>query len=152
MPSDEQVMGLALKQAQAAYDREEVPVGAVIVHRESGEIVAQASNETEGLSDPTAHAEIQTIRAACAKLGSSRIPGHDLYVTLEPCAMCAQAISNARIGRVVYGASDPKSGGVDHGAKVFTHATCHWKPEVLGGVLAEESAVLLKNFFQARRK
>ena len=113
-------MQAALDEARAAGARGEVPVGAVLV-APGGEIVARAGNRTRELSDPTAHAEINVIRARCAELGSERLPGHDLYVTLEPCAMCATAISAARIGRLYYGASDPKSGGVEHGARVFTH-------------------------------
>ena len=145
-------MRLALDAAQSAYDREEVPVGVVLVHRETGDVMLTASNETEARFDPTAHAEIQAIRAACAQLNSPRIPDYDLYVTLEPCAMCAGAIANARIGRLFYGASDPKGGGVEHGAKFFTQPTCHHRPEVHAGFFAEECGVLLKNFFKARRK
>lgn len=148
----EHYMQRALEAAQAAYARAEVPVGVVIVHRESGEVLLVAGNETETLFDPTAHAEIQAIRAACAQLKSPRIPDYDLYVTLEPCAMCAGAIANARIGRVFYGASDPKGGGVEHGAKLFTQPTCHHRPEVHSGQFAEESAALLRKFFKERRK
>ena len=117
----------------------------------SGEVVAVAGNAPIGLHDPTAHAEIRAIRAAAAKLGNYRLTNLWLYVTLEPCAMCAGAISHARIGRLVFGASDPKGGGVEHGAKVFDQPTCHWRPDVVGGVLAEDSATMLKGFFKARR-
>lgn len=143
-------MAAALAEAQAAAQRGEVPVGAVLVDG-SGTVVAQAGNRTRELSDPTAHAEILVIRAACAAAGSERLPGHDLYVTLEPCAMCATAISAARIARVYYGAADPKSGGVAHGALVFSHPQCHHVPEVYDGIAAEDSEALLKAFFDARR-
>ena len=145
-------MRIALDAAQAAADAGETPVGAVVFDPASGEVVAVAGNAPIGLHDPTAHAEIRAIRAAAQKRGNYRLTGLSLYVTLEPCPMCAGAISHARIGRVVYGASDPKGGGVEHGARVFDHPTCHWRPEVLGGVLAEESAAMLKGFFKARRK
>jgi len=145
-------MRIALDAAQAAADTGETPVGAVVFDPASGEVVAVAGNAPIGLHDPTAHAEIRAIRAAAQKRGNYRLTGLSLYVTLEPCPMCAGAISHARIGRVVYGASDPKGGGVEHGARVFDHPTCHWRPEVLGGVLAEESAAMLKGFFKARRK
>ena len=144
-------MRIALDAAQAAADAGETPVGAVVFDPASGEVVAVAGNAPISLHDPTAHAEIRAIRAAAEKLGNYRLTSLWLYVTLEPCAMCAGAISHARIGRVVFGASDPKGGGVAHGAKVFDQPTCHWRPEVLGGVLAEESAALLKGFFKARR-
>ncbi len=143
-------MAAALAEAHAAAQRGEVPVGAVLVDG-SGKVVAQAGNRTRELSDPTAHAEILVIRAACTAAGSERLPGHDLYVTLEPCAMCATAISAARIVRVYYGAADPKSGGVAHGARVFSHAQCHHVPEVYDGIAAEDSEALLKAFFDARR-
>ena len=143
-------MQAALDEARAAGARGEVPVGAVLVSP-GGEIVARAGNRTRELSDPTAHAEINVIRARCAELGSERLPGHDLYVTLEPCAMCATAISAARIGRLYYGASDPKSGGVEHGARVFTHPQCHHVPEVYDGIAGADAAALLKDFFAGRR-
>ena len=143
-------MQAALDEARAAGARGEVPVGAVLV-APGGEIVARAGNRTRELSDPTAHAEINVIRARCAELGSERLPGHDLYVTLEPCAMCATAISAARIGRLYYGASDPKSGGVEHGARVFTHPQCHHAPEVYDGIAGADAAALLKDFFAGRR-
>ncbi|MDQ2094977.1 nucleoside deaminase [Rhodalgimonas zhirmunskyi] len=143
-------MKVALDEARAAAERGEVPVGAVLVSPE-GEIVAQAGNRTRELSDPTAHAEILVIRARCAALGSERLPGHALYVTLEPCAMCATAISAARIARLYYGADDPKSGGVAHGARVFSHAQCHHVPEVYDGIAEGEAAALLRTFFAGRR-
>ncbi len=144
-------MNQALAEAKDAADRGEVPVGAVIV-APGGQVVAAAGNQTRQLHDPTAHAEILAIRAACAAAGSERLVGHDLYVTLEPCAMCAAAIAAARIGRVYYGASDPKSGGVAHGARVFSHPQAHHAPEVYDGISGAESEALLKAFFAARRK
>ena len=143
-------MQAALAEAQAAAARGEVPVGAVLISPE-GEIVARAGNRTRELHDPTAHAEILVIRAACAAKGSERLPGHDLYVTLEPCAMCATAISAARIARLYYGASDPKSGGVAHGARVFSHPQCHHVPEIYDGIAAPEAEALLQDFFERRR-
>ncbi len=140
----------ALEQAQAAADRGEVPVGAVIVAPD-GQVVAADGNRTRELNDPTAHAEILALRAACAAAGSERLPDHDLYVTLEPCAMCAAALAAARIRRIYYGASDPKSGGVAHGARVFSHPQAHHRPEVYDGIAAEEAAALLKRFFAAQR-
>ncbi len=142
-------MEQALEEAKAAALRGEVPVGAVVVY--GGQVVARAGNRTRELADPTAHAEVLAIRAACAALGSERLTGHDLYVTLEPCPMCAAALSAARIGRLYYGASDPKSGGVAHGARVFSHAQCHHVPEVYDGLAAVDAESLLKNFFAARR-
>lgn len=143
-------MDLALAQAAAAAARGEVPVGAVLADTE-GRIVAEAGNRTRELSDPTAHAEILVIRDACLRLGAERLTGFDLYVTLEPCAMCAAAISFARLRRVYYGAADPKSGGVTHGARVFAHATCHHAPEVYDGIAADEASALLRSFFLDRR-
>ncbi|MBQ0751387.1 MAG: nucleoside deaminase [Roseovarius sp.] len=143
-------MDIALDEARAAAQRGEVPVGAVLV-APSGVIVARAGNRTRELSDPTAHAEILVLRAACAAVGSERLPGHDLYVTLEPCAMCASAIAAARIARLYYGAADPKSGGVAVGARVFTHPQCHHVPEVYDGIAATEAEILLKTFFRDRR-
>jgi tRNA(adenine34) deaminase len=127
-----------------------VPVGAVVVGPD-GAVVARAGNRTRELSDPTAHAEVLAIRAACAAAGSERLPGHVLYVTLEPCPMCAAAVSAARIARLVYGAADPKSGGVAQGARVFAHPQCHHVPEVLDGIGAEAAEALLKEFFAGRR-
>ena len=143
-------MDLALAEARAAAARGEVPVGAVVV-APGGVVVARAGNRTRELSDPTAHAEILAIRAACATAGSERIGGHDLYVSLEPCPMCAAAISAARVARVYYGAADPKSGGVAHGARVFSHPQCHHVPEVYDGIAAAEAAALLRAFFAGRR-
>lgn len=143
-------MDTALAEAQAAAARGEVPVGAVIVSP-SGDVIARAGNRTRELHDPTAHAEILAIRAACDVLGQERLTGHDLYVTLEPCPMCAAAISNARIARLYYGASDPKSGGVAQGPAVFSHAQCHHAPEVYDGLSAGASETLLKSFFNAKR-
>ncbi|MBO9446633.1 nucleoside deaminase [Ruegeria sp. R14_0] len=143
-------MDKALIEARAAADRGEVPVGAVIVDPD-GAVVASAGNRTRELNDPTAHAEILALRAACAAAGSERLPDHDLYVTLEPCAMCAAALAAARIRRIYYGAADPKSGGVAHGARVFTHTQAHHVPEVYDGIAAQEAADLLKDFFAARR-
>ncbi|ETW13471.1 zinc-binding CMP/dCMP deaminase [Roseivivax marinus] len=144
-------MEAALEEARAAADRGEVPVGAVVVDP-TGRAVAAAGNRTRELSDPTAHAEILALRAACAAAGSDRLPGHALYVTLEPCAMCAAAISNARIARLCYGAADPKSGGTAHGARVFTHPQCHHVPEIVDGLSAEASEALLRGFFAERRR
>ncbi|MFZ7091602.1 nucleoside deaminase [Primorskyibacter sp. 2E233] len=143
-------MDRALVQARAAADRGEVPVGAVIVGP-FGRVVAEAGNRTRELNDPTAHAEVLAIRAACAALGSERLSDHDLYVTLEPCPMCAAAISFARIRRLYYGASDPKSGGVAHGARIFAHPQCHHRPEVYDGLAEDQSAALLRDFFEGRR-
>ncbi|PLL12601.1 tRNA-specific adenosine deaminase [Tabrizicola sp. TH137] len=143
-------MELALDEARAAGARGEVPVGAVVVSP-AGAVVARAGNRTRELCDPTAHAEVLAIRAACAALGAERLPGHDLYVTLEPCPMCAAAISAARIGRLYYGAADPKSGGVAVGARVFSHPQCHHVPEVYDGIGAAEAERLLKGFFAAKR-
>ena len=141
-------MNVALSEAKAAAQRGEVPVGAVIVA--GGKVIAKAGNRTRELSDPTAHAEMLVIREASAKLGE-RLTGADLYVTLEPCPMCASAISHARIARVYYGASDPKSGGVEQGARVFNHPQCHHKPEVYAGVGETEASKLLTEFFAAKR-
>jgi len=143
-------MSAALSEARAAAARGEVPVGAVVVNP-SGRIVAQAGNRTRELCDPSAHAEMLAIRAACAALGSERLTDHALYVTLEPCAMCAGAIAAARIARLYYGAADPKSGGVAHGARVFAHPQCHHLPEVYDGIAAAEAEALLTAFFRARR-
>ncbi len=143
-------MQLALDQARAAADRGEVPVGAVIVDA-YGEVIAVAGNRTEEDAEPTAHAEMLAIREAAKTLGGPRLVDCDLYVTLEPCAMCAAAISLARLRRLYFGAYDPKSGGVEHGAKVFEHATCHHRPEVIGGINETEAAALLKDFFKDRR-
>ncbi|MBO9436569.1 nucleoside deaminase [Ruegeria sp. R13_0] len=143
-------MDKALAEARAAAERGEVPVGAVIVAPD-GRVVSSAGNRTRELNDPTAHAEILALRAACAEAGSERLPGHDLYVTLEPCAMCAAALAAARIRRIYYGASDPKSGGVAHGARVFAHPQAHHKPEVYDGIAADEASDLLRRFFASQR-
>jgi tRNA(adenine34) deaminase len=143
-------MDAALAEARAAAARGEVPVGAVILAPD-GRIVARAGNRTRELNDPTAHAEIVALRAACAAAGSERLPGHALYVTLEPCPMCAAAIAAARIARLVYAAADPKSGGVAQGPRIFAHPQCHHRPEVIDGIAAPESEALLKAFFAGRR-
>jgi tRNA(adenine34) deaminase len=143
-------MDTALAEARAAGARGEVPVGAVVVAPD-GRMVARAGNRTRELNDPTAHAEILALRAACAAAGSERLPGHDLYVTLEPCPMCAAAISFARIGRLYFGAGDPKSGGVVHGARIYAHPQCHHAPEVYDGIGASAAQDLLKGFFSERR-
>ncbi len=144
-------MDAALAEARAAAARGETPVGAVLVDPAAGAAVARAGNRTRELSDPTAHAEILAIRAACAAAGTERLPGLDLYVTLEPCPMCAAAIGFARIRRLYYGAADPKGGGVAHGPRVFSHPTCHHRPEIYDGLGAAESAGLLRAFFAERR-
>ncbi|WP_304615672.1 nucleoside deaminase [Paracoccus sp. (in: a-proteobacteria)] len=143
-------MDQALAEARAAALRGEVPVGAVVVSPQ-GRVVAAAGNRTREFSDPTAHAEILAIRAACAALGSERLPGHDLWVTLEPCPMCAAAISAARIGRLYFGAEDQRMGGVLHGARVFDHAQCHHRPQIYHGLAEPEARALLRDFFAARR-
>ena len=143
-------MDAALKEARAAAERGEVPVGAVLVS-EDGAVLARAGNRTRELSDPTAHAEMLVIREAAASLGSERLTGTDLYVTLEPCPMCAAAISFARIARLYYGAADPKSGGVAHGPRIFTHPQAHHVPEVYDGIGGNAAAALLKQFFAERR-
>jgi cytidine deaminase len=144
-------MDVALAEAHAAFARAETPVGAAIVDPAAGRVVARAGNRTRELGDPTAHAEMLAIRAACAALGSERLTGLDIYVTLEPCAMCAAAISAARLARLCYGAADPKSGGVEHGARVFQHRQSHHKPEVWSGIAERESAALMRAFFAGRR-
>lgn len=143
-------MQTALTQARGAAEAGEVPVGAVIVGPD-GVVLAQARNRMRELSDPTAHAEMLAIRAACAALGSERLAGCDLYVTLEPCPACAGAISAARIARLYYGASDPKSGGVAQGPRVFDHPQAHHKPEVYPGISEREASALLTSFFATRR-
>jgi tRNA(Arg) A34 adenosine deaminase TadA len=148
----EPLMRIALEEAQAAAARGETPVGALVADPATGEVIARAGNGPIGAHDPTAHAEILAMRAAAERLGNYRLTGLTLIVTLEPCAMCAGAISHARIGRVVFGAEDPKGGALLHGPKFFDQPTCHWRPEVVGGVLAEESAELLRGFFRERRR
>jgi tRNA(adenine34) deaminase len=149
--SDETYMARALALAAAAGEAGEAPIGCVIVD-ETGAVIAEAANAPIASHDPTAHAEIVALRKAAAALQNYRLkPNLTLYVTLEPCAMCAGAISHARIARLVYGASDAKGGGVEHGARVFDQPTCHWKPAVKAGIGADESATLLRDFFRARR-
>ena len=142
-------MSLALDEARAAASRGEVPVGCVIVR--GGEVVARAGNRTLADRDPTGHAELIAIRAAAGALGSERLTDCDLYVTLEPCAMCAAALSFARVRRLYFGAGDPKGGAVDNGVRFFGSPSCHHRPEVYGGISESECASLLKEFFQARR-
>ena len=144
-------MHMALACAQAAADAGETPVGCVIVDESTGEVVAEGRNGPIGAHDPTAHAEIVTLRAAAKKLGNYRLTGLTLYVTLEPCAMCAGAISHARIGRVVWAADDPKGGAVVNGPRLFDQPTCHWRPQIEGGLLADDAADALRAFFRARR-
>jgi tRNA(adenine34) deaminase len=143
-------MRAALAEAEAAAARGEVPVGAVVVSRD-GAVLSRAGNRTRELNDPTAHAEMLAIREACAAQGSERLDAADIYVTLEPCPMCAAAISFARIRRLYFGASDPKGGGVEHGPRIFSQTTCHHAPEVYGGLGEVPSADLLRRFFASRR-
>jgi len=145
-------MRIALDCAQAAAAAGEAPIGAVVIDPATGEVIAKAGNAPIARHDPTAHAEILALRAAAEALGNYRLTGLTLVVTLEPCAMCAGAISHARIGRLVFGASDAKGGAVVSGPRFFEQATCHWRPAVTGGVLADESSSLLKQFFRSRRK
>lgn len=151
MEVDPTMMELAFAEAEAAGARGEVPVGAVLVEAGTGNVLARDGNRTEELADPTAHAEALVIRAAARTRGRPRLPDCDLYVTLEPCAMCAAAISFARIRHVIYGAPDPKMGGVDHGPKFFEQPTCHHRPSVTGDIGADRSAELLRGFFRERR-
>ncbi len=144
-------MARALAEAEAAAGRGEVPVGAVLVEAVSGAVLAAAGNQVEAQNDPTAHAEMLVIREACRLRGAPRLPDCEIYVTLEPCAMCAAAIAFARIRRLVYGAADPKGGAVEHGPRFFQQPTCHHRPEIVAGAEAERAAALLKAFFQARR-
>jgi tRNA(adenine34) deaminase len=143
-------MARALHQARLAAERGEVPIGAVIVGAD-GTVLAEAGNRTEETSDPTAHAEMLAIRAAAARLGAPRLVDCDLYVTLEPCPMCAQAISFARIRRLYWGAADPKGGGIEHGPRIFDQPTCHHKPELYPGLSEGEAGELLRDFFRQRR-
>lgn len=143
-------MDLALAEAERTRDLNEVPIGAVVVAAD-GKVLASAGNRTLALADPTAHAELLAIRAACAKLGSERLIDCDLYVTLEPCAMCAAAISFARIRRLYFGAPDPKGGAVEHGPRFFAQPTCHHAPEVIGGIGERRASELLRQFFAAKR-
>jgi tRNA(Arg) A34 adenosine deaminase TadA len=144
-------MALALAEARAAAARGEVPVGAVVVEAASGAVLARAGNRTEADNDPSAHAEILALRAAGAAKGAPRLPDCDLYVTVEPCAMCAAAISFARIRRLYFGAGDPKMGAVEHGPRFFKQPTCHHAPELYGGIGESEAAALMRDFFKARR-
>jgi tRNA(Arg) A34 adenosine deaminase TadA len=146
-----QPMILALQEAESAARRGEVPVGAVLVDGLNGAVLARAGNRVEELRDPTAHAELLVIRAAAAAGAAKRLPECDLYVTLEPCAMCAQAIAFARLRRLYFGAYDAKGGGVDHGPRIFEQPTCHHRPDVYGGIQEAKAAALLREFFQARR-
>lgn len=148
---DFSAMHAAIEEAIAAGRRDEVPIGAVIIDPKNRNIVARAGNRTREQNDPTAHAEMLALRSACQIAGAQRIPELHLYVTLEPCAMCAAALSFARIERIVYGAPDPKGGGIDHGGKFYTQPTCHHRPFVTGNVLAEPCGQLLKDFFTIRR-
>ncbi|MGV0909506.1 nucleoside deaminase [Martelella sp. FOR1707] len=149
MPVGSDFMALALAEAEAAAARGEVPIGAVVVI--DGQVVASAGNRTREMADPTAHAEILALREACRKRDSERLPGAHLYVTLEPCAMCAAAISFARIERLYYGAADPKGGGVDHGGRFYDQPTCHHRPDVYSGFSESRSAELLRSFFSEKR-
>ena len=147
----ESPMALALAEAERAAARGEVPVGAVVVDGASGAVLAAAGNGTAALADPTAHAEMLALRAAAAARGLARLDGCDLYVTLEPCAMCAAAIALAHIRRLYFGAYDPKGGAVEHGPRFFQQPTCHHRPEVYGGIEERRAGALLQRFFQARR-
>ena len=151
LQDDHTYMSAALEEARLAEARDEVPIGAVLVDSKTGEIVARSGNSTIEQADPTAHAEILVIREMCKKTGKQRIPDYDLYVTLEPCTMCAAAIAFARIRRLVYGATDEKGGGVQHGAKFFDQPTCHHKIEIADGVMAEECGDILKAYFKSKR-
>ncbi len=148
---EETFMNRALDQARAAADRGEVPVGALVVQADTGEVLAEAGNASIGDHDPTAHAEVLALRHACLLSENYRLEHCHLYVTLEPCAMCAAAISFARIEQVIFGAEDDKGGAVIHGPRFFEQATCHHRPDVIGGILAEPAGQLLKEFFAARR-
>jgi tRNA(Arg) A34 adenosine deaminase TadA len=144
-------MTQALAEAAAAAARGEVPIGAVLLDSSTGAVIARFGNRVEADADPTAHAELLVIRAGARALGTPRLEACDLYVTLEPCAMCAQAIAFARIRRLYFGAYDPKGGGEEHGARIFGQPTCHHRPEVYGGIAEREAGMLLKRFFQERR-
>ena len=145
-------MRIALDSAQAAADAVEAPIGAVVIDPATGHVIAKAGNAPVARHDPTAHAEILALRAAAEAIGNYRLTGLTLVVTLEPCAMCAGAISHARIGRLVFGATDEKGGAVVSGPRFFEQATCHWRPEVVGGVMGGESSAMLTSFFRSRRK
>jgi len=148
---DTDYMALAFAQAELAASRDEVPIGAVLVDSATGRVLATDHNRVEEWQDPTAHAEILVIRRAALALGTKRLLAANLYVTLEPCPMCATAIAFARLRRVVYAASDPKGGGVEHGPRIFTQPTCHHRPEIFGGLETDRSAEMLRRFFRAKR-
>ncbi len=150
-PDDTDYMALAFHQAELAAARDEVPIGAVLVDSATGQVLAADHNRVEEWQDPTAHAEVLVIRRAAMARGEKRLPLADLYVTLEPCPMCATAIAFARLRRVVYGARDPKGGGIEHGPRIFTQPTCHHRPQVFGGLAEDRSAELLRSFFRAKR-
>jgi tRNA(adenine34) deaminase len=151
MTNGSDFMRQALAEAERAAAQGEVPIGAVLVDGETGEVLARAHNLVEDGNDPTAHAEMLVIRAAAAARGAKRLETCDLYVTLEPCPMCAQAIAFARLRRLYYGAADPKGGGVEHGPRIFAQPTCHHRPEIYGGIDEGRAALLLRDFFQKRR-
>lgn len=144
-------MALALEEAKKAWERDEVPIGAVLVHADTGRVIAADGNRTRESHDPSAHAEMLVIRAGCAIESKQRVPDYNLYVTLEPCTMCAAAISFGRIRRVIFGAADPKGGGVIHGAKFYDQPTCHSRPEVAGGLMEQECGQILRDFFKSKR-
>lgn len=148
---DEATMRIALGLAQAGALAGEAPIGAVVLDPSTGEMLGAAHNAPIALHDPTAHAEIRALRQAAERRGNYRLTGLSLFVTLEPCAMCAGAISHARIGRLVFGAADPKGGAVMHGPRLFEQPTCHWRPAVVAGILGEESGAMLRAFFKSRR-
>lgn len=144
-------MKLALKEAEKAFKKDEVPVGALVVNPQTGEVIARAHNLSEHGKDALSHAEIEVMRKACKKLNQKRLWGLDLYVTLEPCTMCAAAASMMRIGKVYFGAADVKGGAVENGVKFYSQPTCHHRPDIIGGILAEEASTLLKTFFRQKR-
>ncbi len=152
LEDDNTYMSLAMEEARSAMARNEVPIGALLVHKETGQIAAVSGNNTIRNSDPTAHAEINVIREVCRATGSQRIPDYHLYVTLEPCTMCAAAIAFARIPKLVFAGSDEKGGGVLHGAKFFDQPTCHHKIDIQHGIQNQEAAQILKDFFKSKRK
>ncbi|HVG81302.1 MAG TPA: nucleoside deaminase [Methylomirabilota bacterium] len=151
MPDQPSFMSMALAEAEAAAAAGEVPVGAVLVDGASGEVLARAHNRVEEWGDPTAHAELIALREGARLLGAKRLTGADLYVTLEPCPMCAQAVSFARLRRLYFGAYDPKGGGVEHGARIFEQPSCHHRPEIVGGLEERRAGALLRDFFRERR-
>ena len=151
MPDQPSFMSLAFAEAQAAAAAGEVPVGAVLVDGASGQVLARAHNRVEEWGDPTAHAELIALREGARLMGAKRLTGADLYVTLEPCPMCAQAVSFARLRRLYFGAYDPKGGGVEHGARIFEQPSCHHRPEIVGGLEERRAAALLRAFFKERR-